>query len=361
MHEQRVDSSFQPENAESILLLVDRDLDWLDRLERCLKRQLPETVRIKIILDLEGSPETIRLQAGKRPCLMLAAASLGQRCEIEAQGSDPFSWAAWETPIASEGNKPLRHLPASRMAAWIAGQLQESKERTQIPLPLSAPPVQDLEGLILAIDHGWPGHHRWLSRRMDEARQRGLEVVYLGLKPSHQLTLIRSPGSGPNLTAALLRIEQGESLSPETIGHYLEPHPAGYWQFRPPERSDDILLASLPAVRTLVSLVRQRFLALRPPGESVLDSTLLVVDVSGFTWQAIGVLAVLSDHLAIRMDLADTFAAQSSQRELSVLLAKLPASCTIIEMRHDDDSRLCDSATSTQPSDPASGCRVRAG
>ena len=361
MLEQMAHSRFLPENAGPIVLLVDQDQAWLTRLDSRLKKLLPATIQVRIFSDPDGFPASaLRLAAGRR-CLLLSDSLFAKRFDAEARATDHCSCVPWESPIASEDSATLRHLPVSRIAAWIVGQLGAGLDPGQTTLPERVVTGQDCAGLVLAIDHGWPGHHQWLIRRMAEARQRGQEVVYLGLKPSHQLMLIHAPGSGPNLTAALLRLEQGDPLPPESIGHYIEPHPAGYWQFRPPERSDDILLASLPAVRALVSLTRQRFTGARQPGGANIEPALVVVDVSGFTWQSLGVLAVLSDHLAVRLDLSDTYAAKSSQRELSLLLARLPASCKIIEMRLDDDSRLCDPATPDQPSDPASGLPVLTG
>ncbi|MBP1757679.1 MAG: hypothetical protein H6Q62_535, partial [Firmicutes bacterium] len=205
----------------------------------------------------------------------------------------------------------------------------------------------------------------------------GRQVIYLPLMPTYRMALLQAPGRGLNLTALVLRLTNGEDVQPQDLGLYLEPHHDGYWQFRPPERADDLIQATLPALHDLVSLLRRKILqhgsdqlpgSEKPSGPACLaagniaaaggtatggaaaagtaagvtaaDSahTLAIIDCSGLPLRTVTALAVMADIFAVRFEPGVDWCTTTGQRELGTVMAKLPSSCKIVEMKSRSES-----------------------
>ncbi|MDD2533072.1 MAG: hypothetical protein PHC86_00005, partial [Eubacteriales bacterium] len=166
------------------------------------------------------------------------------------------------------------------------------------------------------------GYRAWISDRIDESLATGKAVYYVPLMRTWQMDLLQIPGQGPNLTALLLRLQNGEALSTLSIGHYVEPHAAGFWQLRPPEHADDLIQADAWMLRELVSLVHAKN-----------ESGLTLVDCRGLPSEKVATVAVIADQLAARFEVPTCWSDQVAQKDLANLLAKLPNRCQIIEMQ----------------------------
>lgn len=307
--------------TDPVVLLIDRDPVYLER----LVYRLSPLLQIPI---LTCNPEQLKSADGlgvlepavrSRVAIVLADPDSCQWIRQNPFIATPVLITAWTEPAPSNALGPYRLMPVSKLANWLRDQLAA--------LPVR--PADKRDCMTVTVDMGWFGHESWLRKYLTDAHLSGMNVIYLPLKPTFRMGLIHSPGQGPNLTALLLRISQGENLSPGELGHYLEPHPVGYWQFRPPDRSDDVAMASLPAVRELVSLVRRRAEAIR---QETGQAVCCVVDLAELPLQTMTALVVLADQLAVRFETGDDYARQSFQRELALLLARLPSGCQILEM-----------------------------
>jgi hypothetical protein len=173
-----------------------------------------------------------------------------------------------------------------------------------------------------------------LRQQIAEAVAAGRLVIYLPLMPTYQMTLIQSPGRGPNLTALVLRLSNGEDLQPQDLGQYLEPHHDGFWQFRPPERADDLIQASLSALHELVSLMRRKILLSGSSPGTISEKgcshvgrgagdPLAVVDCSGLPLRSVAALAVMADTFAVRFEPGVDWCTATGQRELGTVMACL--------------------------------------
>ena len=303
------------------VVLVDRESTYLESLARRLMAVLP--VEVHGFTTSQAALSAViasKLPAG-RPVLVLAdvescadllaareSADESRRFTLRRLVVEP-----WDSRPDLQSGRPYRLMPVSELAAWLKQRLAASPFDQK----------QDHLELLLAIDLGWPGHVAWVGQHLAKAVASGQDVYYLPLMPTYRMSLIQSPGAGPNLTALLLQLKNGESLSSQSIGHYLEPHAAGYWQYRPPLNCDDLLRAEALELRALVDLARQK---------PVNGKALLLIDCGGLLMHQVVALAVTADTVAAHFSGRQSWADQSGQRELATVLACLPNRCTILEM-----------------------------
>ncbi len=175
--------------------------------------------------------------------------------------------------------------------------------------------------LFSADSQSLPGTHS--RQRLNILVEQGHKVIYLPLMPTYQMVNIQSNGSGLGLSDLLVRLLDPDFPCSE-IGHFLQPHPDGYLQIRPPDRSDDLVGIEKPLARRLISGIRQ-FAQLDA------DQTKVLIDCAGLPIETTKAIAVLCDICEIILPVAaNTFAANAAKRESSDLLAELPSTCQIL-------------------------------
>jgi hypothetical protein len=160
-------------------------------------------------------------------------------------------------------------------------------------------------------------------RRLKEMMSSGERVVYLPLMPTYQMSCLSPPGHGPSMSDLLLQL-LGKNITPEQLGKYWQPNPDGYLQFRPPDRSDDLVLCSPELLRSLINLLRDRLNQDIEPGK-------VLIDCAGLPLATVSIIAVLCTSCEILFPDRDCFATDAARREISQMLANLPASCKILE------------------------------
>jgi len=179
------------------------------------------------------------------------------------------------------------------------------------------------------------GYRPDISRiRLREMSVNGRRLIYLPLMPTYQMSCLSAPGQGPSLSDLLLQL-LSRSINPDDLGQFWQPHPNGFLQFRPPDRSDDLQQCPPDLLRQLVTLLRMRLSKENPPG-------MALIDCSAMPFASMAVVAVLCDVCEILMPKSVGYAAESACREIGMLLAKVPSSCKIIERIPDNINNLSD-------------------
>jgi hypothetical protein len=174
--------------------------------------------------------------------------------------------------------------------------------------------------LLLCLDAC--GYRPDISRlRLRELIGSGRRVVYLPVMPTYQMACLSAPGQGPSLSDLLLRV-YSRVAEPGEIGQYLQPNPDGFLQFRPPDRSDDLVVCNPDLLRDLVLLLR-RWMTASP--------CTILIDCAGIALASVSCIAVLCDSCEFCLPEKDNFASVSARREISYLLGLLPSSCTVRE------------------------------
>jgi hypothetical protein len=169
---------------------------------------------------------------------------------------------------------------------------------------------------------------------MKKQIKQGYKIYYLALMPGWLMRYCCEPDStGPDISSLLLSIHQHCQPEPEKIGIYVQLHPEGYFQFRPPVRGDDIISCEPDTLRQLLLLVRNRV-------KTEDKSTLCWIDCRDLSIQTSGRLAALCDHLLVDIPSDSGFAAICARKELGQLLAGLPGSCNIAENKEQIFERL---------------------
>jgi len=240
------------------ILLIDRDPFYVSRLAERLAQLLDGPVLAKpdshprLALEIEVLAES--------GIVIVANPELSTILRQGGLDNPTIVWLPWQESYSGqtkEADTLYRLMPASQMALVLKKQLAATATCPEDTLPqIAAKPP--LINLTVALDLGWEGHRAFVQNWLSQQVQAGREVFYLPLMPNYLMKLVQTPRSGPNLTHLLLRLANGDALSPGELGVYLELHARGYWQFRPAERSDDLMQADATWLRSLVVLVREK-------------------------------------------------------------------------------------------------------
>ena len=199
----------------------------------------------------------------------------------------------------------------------------------QLLLPDTSPkkhpqtePEQQLSCIHLAFSLCAEGGRDFYQKRLACLLEAGRQLVYLPLMPTYEMDQVHLASQGPNLSDLLLDL-LGDSLAGQDLGTYWQPHPDGYLQFRPPQRSDDLLTCGTDVLRKLLLAIRDK-LSADPAARQV-----VFIACSGLPLASVAAVAVLCDVLDIELPQAGGFAATAAQVEAGRLLALLPAGCQV--------------------------------
>ncbi len=303
-----------------MIILVDHEPDYLDHLSQRLSELIPgiETVSLTDgasavgLSEADDSPHLIIFNAVEFPELGQLAANGSFSCE--SWTISPGATRLSNTDFCRIGSVlPL----AEKLHVWLSDHPNAFVAK---PYSHDLAASSTLHFLFSAEPNGY---------RPDQSRQRLADlvashqvVVYLPLMPTYQMSCLTTPSHGGCLSDLLLRLPDGE-VTAESIGHYMQPHPDGYLQFRPPDRSDDLVFASPDSLRRLILLIRE-FIGRQTPGAAAL------IDCAGLPLAVLARIAVLCDCCEILLPDRACYATDAARREIGILLADLPASCKII-------------------------------
>ena len=218
-------------------------------------------------------------------------------------------------PELTDSNKTRLDVSGSKPAEpSSASSLCISPSENDIPVEHS--------GLRLILSVSSTGYDQQQARQcLSDLISHGYQVFYLPLMPTYQMTCLAEPGQGPNLSDLLLHLV-GQDPGCDQLGRYCQQHPDGYFQFRPPDRTDDLVLCQPDTLRLLISKLRDYVLR-QPP------VTIAVVDCAGLPLGTVAVAAVLCDTCHVTIPGGSGFAAEAARMEAGRLFAVLPTTCKI--------------------------------
>ncbi len=220
----------------------------------------------------------------------------------------------------------IKSNPVSHAGELLGTTSLDANSNPQKPILSSCTPISNAPQLNLLVSIDPAGYRPDIShRRLIELVRTGRRVIYLPLMPTYQMVCLAPPGQGPSISDLLLQL-LGQHVQAEQIGQYWQPHPEGFFQFRPPDRSDDLVLCSPEILRKLVVLLRERLILETEPCS-------VFIDCAGIPLTSIASIGVLCDSCEVSLPDQDCFAADAARREISQLLAVLPTSCKIRETR----------------------------
>jgi len=241
----------------------------------------------------------------------------------------------WPLIVGASGNQtdeqPVSVYRFCRICDLIAKLEKRQKDLASITLFPSenqhASPSPAVEFYLL-MSATATGYQAAISRqRLRQMIGSGQRVIYLAIMPTYQMCCLSAPGIGPSLSDLLLKL-MGKAISPEQISQYWQHNPNGYLQFRPPDRSDDLVLCHPDLLRHLIVILKERL-------EHDNEPSKVLIDCAGLPLSTISVIAVLCNICEIIMPGNDNFASEAARREISQFLALLPGTCTIRETRSD--------------------------
>jgi hypothetical protein len=313
------------DHMRDLIIVLDKDPDYGTRLAAALHIHLSgwRTLTAATISQL---PE--RWQDEAIICLYQAAATWPGLTDDPGMLAGCFLISLPDR--ASAENSLYRLMPLSGLLPQIRQFLPDIPEERPADLPIppagnSVPMNRREIGLVVGLEQ--TGHLEWLRHTIQASLHEGCQVIYLPLMPTYRMDLLTEPGRGPNLSALLLRLANNDGVERSELGHYLQPHPDGFLQFRPPERSDDLMCCEPDLLRQVVSLLRQKV-------QEGQDAIVVLVDCAAMPLATICNLAVLCDFCAVWLPITNGFAAEAARREISLLLARLPPGCRIEEISH---------------------------
>jgi hypothetical protein len=180
----------------------------------------------------------------------------------------------------------------------------------------------DRSGLRLLLSVAASGHDQVQTRQcLNDLVSQGHQVFYLPLMPTYQMTSLAQPAQGPNLSDLLMHLV-GQEPGCEQIGRYCQQHPDGYFQFRPPDRTDDLILCPPDTLRLLIRKLRDYILRQPPVAVGL-------IDCAGLPLSTVAVAAVMCDVCQVSIPGGTGFAAEAARMEAGRLFAVLPATCKI--------------------------------
>jgi hypothetical protein len=209
---------------------------------------------------------------------------------------------------------------SGRIKKWQSG-LQCISSNTEVGSNATNRP--EAAGLHLLFSTTAAGYRPDRSRtRLKELKNQVQTVIYLPLMPTYQMCCLVHPGQGPTLSDLLFRL-LGKDIQPSQLGHYLQPNPDGYLQFRPPDRSDDLVTCCPESLRQLIVLVRDYV-------SCSSGQTAVLIDCAGMPFSLVSVVAVLCDICEVFLPERDCFSTQAARNEVGKLLAEMPVNCKVI-------------------------------
>ena len=219
--------------------------------------------------------------------------------------------------------KPMIPVPAKvNQDALPASDPAIAKDPAAIAVASEQDIPVDRSGLRLLMSVAASGHDPAQTRQcLNDLVSHGHQVFYLPLMPTYQMTQLVRPAQGPNLSDLLMHLV-GQEPGCEQIGRYCQQHPDGYFQFRPPDRTDDLILCPPDTLRLLIRKLRDYVLR-QPP------VTIGLIDCAGLPLSTVAVTAVMCDACQVSIPAGTGFAAEAARMEAGRLFAVLPATCKI--------------------------------
>lgn len=298
-----------------MIILADKENVYLDLLKKRLSILIPD-IEFVLCDSLEAILANASQPDSNWLCIYNSAdfADLPKHFKEETSRARDF-WP-YDPGVARDEQQQLFRIGTASLLA--------ERIRKWLPLPSETHSVSGSDsGLHFLFCAEPAGYRPDISRgRLNYLLKSGQTVIYLPLMPTYQMSCLSSAGHGSSLSDLLLQL-LANNVETSQLGHYLQPHPDGYLQFRPPDRSDDLITCSSTVLRQLIVLLRG-YLSQNPERITVL------VDCASLPLSSLTAVAVLCDICEIHLPERDCFATEAARREIGYLLAELPSGCKIL-------------------------------
>lgn len=308
------------------IILADAEREYLDILSTRLTQLVPGLVLVSCTctadlteqVNKSGQRKLIIFNSADFPGLQQAL-DVDNRCKI-----DYWPVSSNEQAVLSSGNGLLNRtglvtVLAEKLRVWLASSKSDEPGcdyRTAYHKKIASSGLH----LLFCAEPG--GYRPDLSRqRLAGMVQLSDTVIYLPLMPTYKMSCVTLPGKGPNLSDLLLRL-LAKDIEPCQLGHFLQPHPDGYLQFRPPDRSDDLTACSIEMLRQMIVILRSYLI-------QITGRSAALVDFAGLPLSALAAVAVLCNSCEFVLPERDCFATRAAQAEIGRILAELPPECTV--------------------------------
>ena len=316
-----------------IIILADTERDYLENIQFRLNSQLPA---VRSIICQSSADALHQVTQSEDPdCLVIFNPADFPDLPVKIQsgsGRQAEFWPVVINPISADADLvrysgvqinrfgKLSDL-VKQIKLWQTGRVDLL---SQPAAAVNDPPLAAQVKMHLLVSVRPNGYQPEISRkRLKEMIASGKRVVYLPLMPTYQMVCLSQPGHGLSLSDLLMHL-LGKSMTVGQLGQYWQPGPEGCLQFRPPDRSDDLVVCSPDLLRSLLVLLQDRLRQDPEPGE-------VLVDCAGLPLSSVAAIAVLCASVAVLMPERDCYATTAARREISQMMANLPASCQVME------------------------------
>ena len=310
-----------------MIILADAEREYLENLSTRLKQLVPGLVMVSCTCMAELSEHVSKVS--QRNLIVYNSTDfpglqhslkIDDRCRIEFW---PVS-ANVHTTVSSAENGLLPRtglvsVLAVRLRDWLSsGNCDESHCVSRLP----GRKESDSPGLHLLFCAEPGGYRPDLSRqRLSSMIQLSETVIYLPLMPTYKMSCVMPSGKGLNLSDLLLRLLAND-VEPGQLGHYLQPHPDGYLQFRPPDCSDDLTTCSIEMLRQMTVILRNYL-------QQSAGRTSALIDCADLPLASLAAVAVLCNSCEFILPERDCFATWAAHAEVGRILAELPPECNV--------------------------------
>jgi len=308
------------------IILADAEKDYLTCLAKRLTNAIPgsqlllctQTKEINSMISNSPDPILLIYNPADFADLKRTEACTSRKVECWSLLNGNKSSAADQLTFRRIG--PTAEL-VSRLRQWIDNtHISSDDNPPEKPLINAVADLPQINFLCSLEPAGCrPDNSRKILKNLAQTYER---VVYLPLMPTYQMSCIVKPDNGFTLSHLLLRLI-GNDVDAHELGVYLQPNAEGYLQFRPPDRSDDLVTCCPETLRQLILLTRKYV-------EQVINSCAILIECAGLPFSTLRAVAVLCDSCQILLPDRDCFATLSAKQEASRLMADLPAGCRII-------------------------------
>lgn len=204
-------------------------------------------------------------------------------------------------------------------------RVSELAEHIEAALSEAAPGGISRKPLVFVSSFHPELRRQCLEGFLRKQRAAGRPVYYFPFLPHYQIQLSLHFHSGPELSSLLLLLANGGEAEAAGLGPCFEMQEEGYLALRQGGRAEDLSGADLETQRRILSLFRRFIRSREEPSVGLLE-------LAGLPFRHLPSLLSFADILAAELPAGNDFAAQQGRREMSAVLASLPATCHFQEI-----------------------------
>lgn len=307
-------SAKEMQKTRPVVLILDRNTPGRRRLCYHLKRQIdaPYIVESCDLLEQADAGQIAPIIDRTAVCLF----TLTQTRALEHHVW-PDSTSFFLLSDENDKNAVDRYQPVSTISKQI---LPEGADNRYIECSAAEAKID----LVLSFDR--ESRDRWLSDLLEARIEDGGETYFLPLMPIFLVPDLEIQKTGETLSDFLLALDADPKTDVNALGRCFFRHSKGYLTPRLPERSDDLITAEPSLLLALLKKLRER---ISLSGEG----TLGIVVCDGLPLSTVAELAGAADRLWIDPSGGASSSSTLARREIGILLADIPSSCRVYEIR----------------------------